>query len=68
MAGHGDEAVTVAERWIEVARRADDILLPVPGWPLSWLLLARCQASGRPLRCFARHPRARTISPSAWLG
>jgi ATP/maltotriose-dependent transcriptional regulator MalT len=45
MAGHGDEAVTVAERWIEVARRADDILLPVPGWPLSWLLLARCQAA-----------------------
>jgi DNA-binding CsgD family transcriptional regulator len=45
MAGHGDDAVTVAERWIEVAGRADDALLPVPGWPLSWLLLAKCQAA-----------------------
>jgi DNA-binding CsgD family transcriptional regulator len=45
MAGHGDEAVAVAEHWIEVAARADDALLPVPGWPLSWLLLAKCQAA-----------------------
>jgi DNA-binding CsgD family transcriptional regulator len=43
-AGHGDEAVAVAERWIEVAGRADDSLLSVPGWLLGWLLVAKCYA------------------------